>query len=451
MRPAALELELELELELDENRQVRTVEGGDARAEAVRVLDRWIREGRLPAREMHESHRVPAAVMQIVYGVVRNRTALEWIADRMAGRPPPAAILPVLLAGLYELLFMSGTPAFAATHEAVSLGRAWAGEAGARFVNALLRRAQRESAALLDALSRAPPEIRLSHPSPLFERWARRFGEAGAVALCEWNNQPARPVARLAAGVAPAVWIASMAERGFGVTPHPADPERFFLVDAGGPPARWPGFAEGHFYLQDPSTAWAPALVEARPGESVLDACAAPGGKTICLAEAMQGRGRLLALDRSAARIRPLRENLARLRQPWVEMACIDAAAVAPDGPPPPLDRGFDAVLLDVPCSNTGVIRRRPEARWAFSPERLADLLSRQAALLENAARLVRPGGRIVYSTCSVESEENEGQIRGFLARHPDFTLETERRRVPPEGGTDGAYAARIRTPRRRC
>ncbi len=425
--------------------------GGGARAEAVRVLDRWIREGRLPARELRESHPASGAVMEIVYGVVRHRTALEWIAGRMAGRPPPAAILPVLLAGLYELLFMSGTPAFAATHEAVSLGRVQAGEAGARFINALLRRAQRESAALLDALSRAPPEVRLSHPRPLFERWARRFGEAGAVALCEWNNRPARPVARLAADVAPAVWIAAMADCGFGVSPHPADPECFFVVDAGGPPARWAGFAEGHFYLQDPSTAWAPALVEARPGESVLDACAAPGGKTICLAEAMQGRGRLLALDRSAARIRSLRANLARLRQPWVEVACIDAAALPPDGLPPPLDRGFDAVLLDVPCSNTGVIRRRPEARWTFSPERLADLRSQQAALLENAARLARPGGRIVYSTCSVESEENEEQIRGFLARHPDFTLETERRRVPPDGGTDGAYAARIRTPRRRC
>ncbi|OQW94775.1 MAG: hypothetical protein BWK77_08585 [Verrucomicrobia bacterium A1] len=180
-------------------------------------------------------------------------------------------------------------------------------------------------------------------------------------------------------------------------------------------------------------------LLHPQPGERVLDACAAPGGKTILAAEAMKGQGTLVAMDPAVPRLAPLRQNVARLQLGVVTIVQGDAAR--PQAVPE-LEAGFDAVLLDVPCTNTGVIRRRPDARWRFSPERLKAAVERQRAILDGAAPLVKQGGRLVYSTCSLELEENEEQVRGWLARHPEFTLAESRRLFPPETGTDGAFSA---------
>ena len=202
-----------------------------------------------------------------------------------------------------------------------------------------------------------------------------------------------------------------------------------------------PGFDSGAFYLQDPSTERAPALLDPQPGERVLDACAAPGGKTIWMAERMQGRGVLAAIEPSNPRRQMLQENLHRMRQDWVAIQGLDARAR-----PPSKDwTDWDAILLDAPCSNTGVLRRRPAARWRFSASSLADSCALQRELLDALAPRLRPGGRLVYSTCSLEAEENEEQVRSFLQRHAGFALDGEVRCLPQTDGCDGAYVARLK------
>ena len=187
------------------------------------------------------------------------------------------------------------------------------------------------------------------------------------------------------------------------------------------------------FYIQDPSTLLAPALLQAQPGESVADLCAAPGGKAILLAEALRGQGALHCFDRAAAKLDRLRSNLAAFHN--VTVAEADAAtAVLPAA-------SMDAVLLDVPCTNTGVIRRRPDVRWSFSNAKLQELAALQKAILNAAAQAVKPGGRLVYSTCSLEPEENHLQVEAFLASHPEFNCRAQRLIVPTLAH-DGAFAA---------
>jgi 16S rRNA (cytosine967-C5)-methyltransferase len=196
-------------------------------------------------------------------------------------------------------------------------------------------------------------------------------------------------------------------------------------------------FQDGWFYIQDPSTLLAPALLAPMPGETVLDLCAAPGGKTTALAALMQNQGKVLACDPAPARRELLRENVHRLGTTCVEVResiSPDAAATA----------RFDKALVDAPCSNSGVLRRRVDLRWRVKPDELDRMRATQLDLLLRAAPRLRPGGALVYSTCSLEPEENENVIRDFLKRAPEFALETERRLAPFADAIDGAYVARV-------
>jgi 16S rRNA (cytosine967-C5)-methyltransferase len=202
------------------------------------------------------------------------------------------------------------------------------------------------------------------------------------------------------------------------------DPNAFFRSRA---------FTEGRFYVQDPATLVAPALLHVHSGEVVADLCAAPGGKALVLGDSLAGTGCLVCMDRSERRLQRLVAN--------ADPGAARTVLVGDAARAPLQSHAFDAVLLDVPCSNTGVLRRRPDAKWRFSAGQLAQLVGLQAGILEDAARLVRPGGRLVYSTCSLEPEENGDQVRAFAARHPEFTL-TEERALLPDSGHDGAYCA---------
>jgi 16S rRNA (cytosine967-C5)-methyltransferase len=272
-------------------------------------------------------------------------------------------------------------------------------------------------------LEKQPAAVRLSHPTVLIERWTKQFGADAAIRLCEWNNRRADVVIR----VNKTLQIEGQ--------PHPFAPDRFLILPRGVSVTSLPGFTDGAFYVQDPSTSIAPALLNPRPGETVLDACAAPGGKTMQIAELMKGQGTLVAMDPAADRLKPLRENVARLKWNFINVVERDITKDTTAA-------RYDAILLDVPCTNTGVIRRRPDARWRFSPERLRAACDKQAAILDAAAASLNPGGRIVYSTCSLELEENEGQVDRWLSRHAEFRLADSKKLFPPESQTDGAYAA---------
>jgi 16S rRNA (cytosine967-C5)-methyltransferase len=342
------------------------------------------------------------------------------------------------------LLFMAPGDEHAVVHDLAETARRRSGEWAVPFVNAVLRRAAGNRDSLLAWLDTQPLPVRLSHPDILVTRWRTRWPDDQVSRLCDWNNRPPRVVLRVhgARATVPDL-VARLRATGLDAEPHRAGPGRFILLGPGAAVHRIPGYAEGHFIVQDPSADLAVSLLGARPGEAILDLCAAPGGKTAAIAEAMQGRGRLAAADSDPARLGRLQNTLERMRLDWVRVVQADATHAgqlsAAFG-----EEGFDRVLLDAPCTNTGVLRRRVEARWHFSEERLHNAAAKQRKLLDGAAGLVRPGGAVVYSTCSLEPEENHGLVSAWLRTRPDFELQETRGSVPPELERDGGYAARL-------
>lgn len=413
---------------------------------AAAVVRRWLQEGAFADRLVPDRVADHALTLQLVYGVVRWRRALDFVLRATVRRAPSPEVEAVLLVGLYQTLFMPGMAAHAAVHETVEAARRAGMGHAAGLVNAVLRRTLRERDAWLARLDAAPDGVRFSHPDTLVERWNTRYGPARTRRLLEWNNLPApvtlRPVP--AHGTVEA-YAQRLLDGGIRATPHPFDPQRFLTLPHGVRVPDLPGYAQGAFMVQDPATAAAVDLLDPRPGERILDACAAPGGKTVLIAERVGPDGYLLALDRDAARLRRLEQNLARTGHAKVEVRLADAGEARE-----PQTTPFDGVLLDVPCTNTGVLRRRPDARWRFSRERLQRLASLQRRLLEAVSACMRPGGggggggRLVYSTCSLEPEEGPELVRGVCDAQPGLALDAEVSLFPPESGTDGVYAARL-------
>lgn len=410
-----------------------------ARRRAAAIVRRWLETQEFPDRLVDGVERDRAAVMEIVYGTVKFRRELEFLVRQAVKRMPDRALRAYLLTGVYQL-WHTGEAAYAVVNETVSAARDAFGERQAGFVNAVLRTVLRRGDALRELLASQPAGVRFSHPDLLLQRWIARYGEAETRRLCEWDNRPAPMTLRLdTARVSPAAFIEASGSLGVEAAAHPFAPARYVGLARGCDVRRLPGYEAGHFIVQDPSTSVAVELLAPYPGERLLDGCAAPGGKTVAIAERMGGEGRLVAVERHADRIPALKETLARTRHTGVDVREADLSTVQPD------DLGlFDGVLLDVPCSNTGVLRRRPDARWRFSEERLGRLVATQTALLGAAAALVRPGGRMVFSTCSLEAEEGETLVRSWVASVPQFALEAERRVTPFADGVDGAYAARL-------
>jgi 16S rRNA (cytosine967-C5)-methyltransferase len=296
----------------------------------------------------------------------------------------------------------------------------------------VLRRAIREKEALAAALGAAGPSIAHSHPDFLVARWAAQFGDEATQRLLAWNNTPAEVFARAnTLKVTPGELLRSSPT----AEPIPAHP---LVLRVRHLPASW--LAEGLCYVQDPSTLVACDLLAPRPGEQVLDMCAAPGGKTTYLAALMQNEGRLIACDLYESRVARLRENLRRLGVRNARALVHDCMTAEP-----PAGLGeFDRILVDAPCSNTGVIRRRVDVRWRLTEEDFLRMPAQQLALLRRAAAMLRPGGTLVYSTCSLEPEENDALIEKALSEIPDLRFLESRRVLPFADGVDGAFAAKL-------
>jgi len=417
----------------------------NSRLAAAEIVAQWLVDHRFPDRQLAKIEHDNAFVMEVVNGVVRNFNILQWLERGMVPKEPEPFFKAVLYVGLYQLLFMDNVEEYAAINETVDAAKGRPGGHGnAGMVNAVLRRAQREREQIFRELKRQPDDIRLSHPDFLLQRWSRQYGEIEARKLAEWNNQPPETILRVEqAVIAPEEFAAKMAEAGIDLEPHPfSEREKFYVLPRGLAVHRLPGYAEGWFTVQDPATSVAIDLLRPFPGESVLDACAAPGGKTAMLASRMRGEGELVAMDLHDDRIAVLRENMQRLHlDGWVELAKGDAR-----DPQKALgDRRFDAILLDVPCLNTGVLRRRVDARWRVNTNRLKAIAETQYAILSACADLLKENGRIVYSTCSLEPEENEDLVARWVREHPGFIKTKARKAFPPKSGTDGAFAAVIR------
>lgn len=369
---------------------------------------------------------------ELLYGVIRNLYLLDELIERFRRGSIQPQTQNLLRLGLYQL-FRSGIAEHAAVNETVSLARPHE----RALVNAILRGAQRQKADLLAEIETWSLEDRFSHPDFLLQRWTAQYGPDAAEALCRWNNEAPAVYARLnpllakegGTGAEALERVRSEIQPSLLGETYPD----FFRVD-GAPNPDW--LRDGLIYIQDPSTSLACRLLDPQPGETVLDACAAPGGKSALLAALMRNEGRLFATDSSEARLQQLGENLERLHVANAEIRRIDWTAPDSFGDVP----RFDAILLDAPCSNTGVMRRRIDVRWRLQDRDFARQAAAQGRLLAAVAPLLKPGGRLVYSTCSIDREENESVVAAS-----GFRVEKTVVSLPWRDGYDGAYAALLR------
>jgi len=419
---------------------------------AVHVLERRLIENRFVEELLDESlnHSNLSSLdrslcLELVYGVVRRLSTLDFLIDRKTSLDERKARVRILLqTGLYQIFFLTRIPDHAAVHETVQLAKqmGMAGQSG--LINAVLRGFIREKdlvLKMLDDLKISSHPLGFSHPKWLYEKWRMIWSEREVLDLMEWNNSPPPTYARLNHLKSNSANLETrwnqegvkFLHRKFSWVP---DGTVYELLSH--PPiSRLNSFSDGLFYIQDPSTLLAVEQLQVQSNDKVLDLCAAPGGKMTFIAAQMQNHGNIVAVDTNQARLALLRENYLRMGVTSVNLMLAEKVADLPPGQ-------FDRILVDAPCSNTGVMRRRIDLRWRISRNELVRLVADQHNLLNLAASKLKTGGMLVYSTCSLEPEENEDISQRFLSEHPEFREAGSMRLLPFRDHVDGAYVVRF-------
>lgn len=427
------------------------------RAYADEALDRCVSLASLDVRDR-------ALTVELVYGVLRHRLTLDWRLDQVADRPIerlPHPVQAALRLAAYQLLHLDRIPQSAAVNESVALIKALPGS-GARwsgFTNAVLRSLIREPAPAWPDRERDPAtflSIRYACPAWMASRWVFRLGMTQAEQLCQSTlTIPPLTIRANSLRTTREALADDLRRDGYQASSTAVSPLGLVL-DKCGPITDIPQFRDGRFYVEDEAAQLVARVLDPQPGERILDACAAPGGKSTDLAALMQNRGEIVAMDQSQDRLRRLQENCARLGIGIVVPLAGDAARGGTAAQP------FDRILLDAPCSGLGVLRRHPEGKWQKDAESLPAHQTRQLRLLEAVCRLLRPGGCLVYSTCSTEPEETVDVIHRFLSKHAEFRRESVSAFLPEAGrplvtetgdfstvlnpfSMDGFFAARLR------
>jgi 16S rRNA (cytosine967-C5)-methyltransferase len=434
-----------------------------ARVEAFLILLRVERDGAFAA-PLLASERLASLspedrrlAHELVLGCQRWRGELDYLINATTGRPAEKLDLPVRVAlwlGLYQLRHLARVPEHAAVNESVELlkqGKHWR---AAPLANAALRAALRNRPEAPDERVRDPLNrlaISASHPRWMLERWTARIGGAETEALARADNEPPHTAFRVNALRAPSLArvLTELTGEGVEVRESALAPGGYTVVGGHLTPASR-AVRDGWIHTQDEASQLVAALVAPRAGERVLDVGAAPGGKTTQMVAAMGNDGLVVAVDLHPARVATLVETCRRLAAHAVRPLAADASIDLPLAP----EARFDRVLVDAPCSGTGTLRRNPEIRWRLAASDLPRCAALQGALLDRAAERVVAGGRLVYSTCSLEPEENEEVVAAFLARHPEYGLVPEAvpealrtedgflRTWPHRHGADGFFAA---------
>jgi 16S rRNA (cytosine967-C5)-methyltransferase len=389
---------------------------------------------------------------ELMYGMLRQRGAIDaHLAERVRGglaRIDPD-LLDLMRLGVYQLLHMGSVPAYAAIAQTVELAKVRHGIGASKLMNAVLRRVDRERNDL--SVPRSPDRLedlatRYSHPRWLIARWLARWGEEATAVLMMKNNAEA-PVVIRPYGIVREQLEAMLETSGVEVEDAPLVRDSIQFV-GGVALTELGSFKQGLFFVQDPGSTLVTQYAAIPDGAFVVDLCAAPGGKALELTRTAR---MVLAVDKSPQRLGRLLDNRQRLEAHNLFVAAGDARM--------PIVREADVVLIDVPCTGTGTFRRHPDARWRLKVSDLSAMAGLQASILRAAAEVVRPGGLLIYSTCSLEPEENDSQVEAFLAKNPEWKLEPPPAgAVPPETidggylrvlpqihGTDGAFAARLR------
>ncbi|HEV2299384.1 MAG TPA: 16S rRNA (cytosine(967)-C(5))-methyltransferase RsmB [Candidatus Acidoferrales bacterium] len=413
------------------------------------------------------SARDAALATELVMGALRRQRELDFFIEQYTGRPAAALDAEVLIAiriGIYQLRHLSRIPAHAAVSESVELVKRSRKKSAATLVNAVLRRATSEKSRPVEQflhVAVSPIErmsIIHSHPAWLIERWIARFGESKTLALLESDNAPPSSSCALCDPNLHDQIVRSL-EAG-GIKTEPGQLSKNSLIITAGNAQKTISFQDGSLSFQDEASQLIPLLLDVRRGDSVLDLCAAPGGKTLPLSRAAGPSSLVVAADLYEHRLRAMRERFARTHDLNVALIALDATRSLP------FRTEFDRILLDAPCSGTGTLSRNPEIRWRLNPVDLLDLHRRQVLLLSSALACLAPRGRLIYSTCSLEPEENEQVLSEVLSAHPAFRRAPVQlpadalaagvspsqvigpdglfRTFPPDHHTDGFFAAAI-------
>jgi 16S rRNA (cytosine967-C5)-methyltransferase len=433
---------------------LQRVEQGGAYADAL--LGHTLRTNKIEPRDH-------ALLTRIVYGTLAWQGFLDHIITAFCRRSPAkldVSVRTLLRLALFQISLLSRVPAFAAVSTAVDLAKRLPGGAAAGLVNAVLRRAAAGWKEVPFPSRQDDPvghlSTRLSHPRWLVERWVAQFGTDEAEALLRADNEPAPTVARVnRLRSEPGRLLDQWRGAGRDVELCAYSPAAIRIGDRGGSEAE-PAYVAGLFSLQGEASQLVSFLVDPQPGDRVLDACAAPGGKAAHLAELMDNRGEIVAIDINARGIERLRRMAGRLGLSILRPAVADVLAWHPGA------ALFDRVLVDAPCSGLGTLREHPEIKWRRKPADIAARADLQRRLLLRAADCLRSGGVLVYATCTISAEENDDVLAWFLAQRPTFAVDDPRPSLPPGArglvgsdqvlrtfphrhGLDGFFAARLK------
>jgi 16S rRNA (cytosine967-C5)-methyltransferase len=392
------------------------------------ALDRVLRQTSLEAvdglRPAESNRRL---VTELVYGSVRRQRTLDALIDRLAKKKShqqPPDLRLILHLGLYQLRYLNHIPASAAVDTTVELTKQNGFKGLSGFVNGVLRNYGRqiapgESPIQWDTIDRITQlAIEQSYPDWMVELWVEQFGWEDAEKLCIWLNQPPHIDLRVNPLKATVTQVEqAMQAAGVAVMRIVGLPQALRLEKGVGAIDRLPGFAEGWWTVQDSSAQLVSHLLDPQPGEVVIDACAAPGGKTTHLAELMRDQGTVWGCDRYASRLKKLKANAERLQLHSIQICTGDSRDL------PQFKNTVDRVLIDAPCSGLGTLHRHADARWRQTPETVRELAQLQTELLNQAATWVKPNGVMVYATCTLHPAENEAVIDRFLAEHPEWQI----------------------------
>lgn len=364
-------------------------------------------------------------ITEVVNGVLRWRLRLDWFLNQLYLGEYENLIPDVknnLRSSVYQLVFLDKIPPYAVLYEAVEIAKEKFNQKTANLVNAILRNFLRQHKKFkiletqLDVLDRFA--FKYSHPKWLVQRWIEYWGIDEVTLLCQANNTRPRLSIRINELLADRdVLLKSLDENGVVFEIHP-DFNNFIWIDNFQELRKLDLLNKGWIFVQDVSTTLPVLALDAKPGEVVLDMCAAPGGKTVYIAEKMENQGKILALDRHLSRIRLINDNLQRMK-------FSNYFSIVADGSALPMNITFDRILLDAPCSGFGVLNKRVDLKWKRTEQDILNMIKLQRKLLNSAAQSVKPGGIIVYSTCTIEPEENEKVIETFLEEHHNFELES--------------------------
>ena len=446
----------------------------NARAIAMHILMQVARRGSFPdvlldiyfKEHPKLDSRDRALVTELVYGVLRWQGRLDWIIDQQIEIKADNVALTVrviLRLAVYQLLFLDRIPAAAAVNEAVELTKASQPKHVVRFVNGVLRTISRKSKTLKKAEPGGSEEHRLailySYPIWLVQRWLIRLGSEETESFCQASNQipPTTVRVNTLKTTVPAM-VASFKDLGFLVEPGKFVPETLHLRSIRTDLSSLQQYEGGEFQVQDEASQLIAYLLRPQPGERILDACAGLGAKSTHLAQLMENQGEIIALDKQGWKLTRLLENAQRLAVSCIETVEMDVLELERNEE----DFSYDRILLDAPCTGLGVIRRNPDIKWKVKQKDFRRLHLVQKKMLAKLAPLLKPGGVLLYATCTVSNEENEETVHSFLVEHPEYQLESARPYLPPGGvdvvdrsgavqtwpqrhGMDGFFAARLR------